>query len=230
MTMIRVLLITAMTATGLSCASSHITTTGPSAADRSLPQPSVVLVYDFAVFPEDVIVDTLGAAFMSDSSRQSEAAKIAYATANALSEQLVVKLLERGIPAECADASRVPPLHAIVLKGQFLTIDAGSRAKRMMIGLGAGSTELRAHVQAYQATPHGLVRIADAEAEGSKMPGMAIPLAGGAALGNLAASAVISGGMNIVKETRVAMDPDAERMATQIADRAEAFYQRQGWQ
>ena len=101
----------------------------------------------------------------------------------------------------------------------------------MTIGLGAGSTELRAHVQAYQATAHGLVRIAQAEAEakGSKMPGMAIPMAGGAAMGTLATSAVISGGMNILKETRGALNPDAERMAEQIAERAEAFYRRQGW-
>jgi len=197
----------------------------------SLPRPGVVLVYDFAVFPEDVVVDTLGSAFISDSTRQSEGAKIAYATANALSEHLVAKLRERGIAAERANASRVPPLNAIALKGQFLTIDAGSRVKRMTIGLGVGSTELRAHVQAYQATSRGLVRIAEAEAEakGSKMPGMAVPMAGGAAMGTLAASAVISGGMNIVKETRVALNPDAERMAESIAERAEAFYRRQGW-
>jgi transcription elongation factor len=101
----------------------------------------------------------------------------------------------------------------------------------MVIGFGAGSSELRAHVQAYQATEHGLQRIAKAEAEatGSKMPGMAIPVAGGAAMGSAATSAVISGGMNIVKETKGAMNPDAQRMAKEIAGRAKAFYVRQGW-
>lgn len=101
----------------------------------------------------------------------------------------------------------------------------------MIIGFGAGSSELRARVQAYQATQHGLRRLAEAEAEasGSKMPGMAIPVAGGAAMGTAATSAIISGGMNIAKETRGAMNPDAERMAKKIAERAKAFYVRQGW-
>jgi transcription elongation factor len=86
-------------------------------------------------------------------------------------------------------------------------------------------------VQAYQATQRGLRRIAEAEADasGSKMPGMAIPVAGGAAMGSAATSAVISGGMNIAKETKGALNPDAERMAKKIAERAKAFYVRQGW-
>jgi hypothetical protein len=61
------------------------------------------------------------------------------------------------------------------------------------------------------------------------MPGMAVPVAGGAIAGTAATSAVISGGMNIAKETRGAMNPDAARMAKKIADRAQAFYERQGW-
>ena len=39
----------------------------------------------------------------------------------------------------------------------------------------------------------------------------------------------ISGGMNIVKEARGSMDADAGHMTKEIAERAEAFYKRQGW-
>ena len=92
---------------------------------------------------------------------------------------------------------------------------------------------MRAEVaaQAYQATQYGLRRIAGAEvaSHGSRMPGMAVPMVGGAIAGTAATSAVISGGMNITKEVRGAMRDDAGRIAEEIASRAEAFYKRQGW-
>ena len=40
---------------------------------------------------------------------------------------------------------------------------------------------------------------------------------------------MISGGMNITKEIRGRGEADAERLAEEIAKRAEAFYKRQGW-
>jgi hypothetical protein len=215
---------------GLGCASAGVTTTDK-VADSSVVQPGVVLVYDFAVMPGDVVVDTFGSEFESEGKELSKDEKEAYATANVLSEKLVAYLQERGIPGERANSATRPPLNAILIKGQFVTIDAGSRIKRMVIGFGAGSSELRAMVQVYQATQQGLRRLASAEAEasGSKMPGMAVPVVGGAAAGSVATSAVISGGMAIARETKGAMAPDAGRMAKKIAERAEDFYKRQGW-
>ena len=191
----------------------------------------MVLVYDFAVGANDVVVDTLGHEFRSEAVQLSKEEEAAYATADSLSEQLVAKLRKRGISAERADNSSVPPLNALVIKGQFLTIDKGSRFKRMVIGFGAGSSELQVRAQAYQATGYGLRRLAAAEVDssGSKMPGMAVPMVGGAAVGTVATSAVISGGMAILRETRGAMHDDAGRIADEIAKRAEAFYRRQGW-
>lgn len=214
----------------LGCASAGVTTT-EKVDESTVARPSVVLVYDFAVMPGDVVVDTFGSEFESEGRVLSKEEKEAYATAHVLAEKLVAELKARGIPAERANSATRPPLDAILIKGQFVTINEGSRLKRMVIGFGAGSSELRAMVQVYQATPRGLRRIAEAEADasGSKMPGMAVPLAGGAVAGSLATSAVISGGMNIVRETKSAMAPDAERMAKQIAERAEGFYRRQGW-
>jgi len=225
------ILVSGLIAIGLGCASAGVTTIPGTRDDAMLPQPSVVYIYDFAVSANDVVVDTLGAEFMSEGEKLSEEERQAYATANALSEAIVAELRKQGINAMRANDGDIPPLHALVLKGQFITINEGSRFKRMLIGFGAGSSELRANVQAYQATERGLRRIAEAEAEasGSKMPGMAVPVAGGAAMGSAATSAVISGGMNIAKETRSAMNPDAQRMAEKIAERAKAFYVRQGW-
>ncbi|MCH8083734.1 MAG: DUF4410 domain-containing protein [Myxococcales bacterium] len=225
------ILISGLTAVGMGCASAGVTSVVRPSDGSMLQRPGVLLVYDFAVAANDVMIDTLGAQFMSEGEKLTEKEQTARATANAFSVALVEQLRNDGINAQRAERGDIPPLHALVLKGQFITIDEGSRAKRMIIGFGAGSSELRARVQAYQATQSGLRRIAEAEAEasGSKMPGMAIPVAGGAAMGTAATSAVISGGMNIAKETRGAMNPDAQRMAKKIAERAKAFYVRQGW-
>jgi hypothetical protein len=220
-----------MAATAMGCASAAVTPT-PGTADQSmLPRPGVVMVFDFAVRADDVMVDTLGAEFMNEGEILTEEEQTARATASAFSTALVEQLRNKGINAQHANDGDVPPLHAILLKGQFITIDKGSRLKRMVIGFGAGSSELRARVQVYQATQHGLRRIVEAEAEakGSKTPGMAVPVGAGAAMGSVATSAIISGGMNVARETRGAMNPDAERMAKKIAERAKAFYVRQGW-
>ncbi len=129
----------ALIAFALGCASSGITP-AVQATGESIPRPTVLLVYDFAVGPNDVVVETLGHQFQKEATKRSKEEETAYATTHSLSEQLVAKLGERGIAAERAEDSRVPPLHALVLKGQFLTIEKGSRFKRMVIGFGAGST------------------------------------------------------------------------------------------
>ena len=126
-------------ALAVGCASSKLSPT-QTASSEQIPQPGVLLVYDFAVGPDDVVVDTLGHEFQSEATELTKEQKTAYATAASLSEQLVEKLTKRGIAAERSDDGRVPPLHAIVIKGQFLTINKGSRVKRMVIGFGAGST------------------------------------------------------------------------------------------
>jgi len=187
----------------------------------TLTRPPVVLVYDFATHPED------------ERGREStrEDSERAIATANSLSEQTVEKLREKGIHAERASAGTAPPLHAFLLKGQFVTIDAGSRIQRMVIGFGAGASELEVRVQVYQQMAAGPRRIARAEvdAHGSRKPGMAVPIAGGAAAGSAAVSAAVSGGMTLVTEKRGGMDQDAGNLAKQIAERAEIFWKEQGW-
>jgi hypothetical protein len=217
--------------TGLACASAKVENVQRYAEGERLPQANVLLVYDFAVTPGDVVSDTLGSAFGRSTSPSSKDIAQAREVADLLASQIVAKLRERGINGERASYDRVPPLNALVLKGQFITVDEGNRAKRMVIGFGAGSSELRIQAQVYQATQSGMRRIARAEAKatGSKTPGMAVPVAGGAAAGTAATSAVISGGMNVTREIRGGLDKDAGRLAEEIADRAEAFYKRQGW-
>lgn len=218
-------------ALALGCASSSVTPGRRYVGDEPLPRPGVVLIYDFAVDPTDVVVDAFGPEFATGQGEGGERAEFGRAVARSLSEQLVAKLRKRGIRAERAFDQSVPPVNALILKGQFLSVDEGDRAKRMVIGFGAGGSELLARVQVYQATQTGLRRIAEAEAaaKSAKTPGLAHSVGVGAAAGAAATSAVISGGMNVKTEVRGSLEADAGRMAEEIAGRAEAFYRRQGW-
>ncbi len=215
----------------LGCAGAKVKPGQRYAEDEALPEPPVLIVYDFAVSPEEAVQDHLGSEYSPSPDPPSKELKHARQVAATLSDQLVKKLNKRGVHAERADDATPPPMNAMVLKGQFVSIDKGSRLARMVIGFGAGASKLRVNVQAYQATEYGLRRIAQVEGEtkGSKMPGMAVPMAGGAAMGTLATSAVISGGMNIAQEVQGRMTADAGRLADAIAKRAAAFYKRQGW-
>jgi len=101
----------------------------------------------------------------------------------------------------------------------------------MIIGFGAGMTELRARGQVYQVTEARLQRISEGEghSHGDRMPGMAVPVGVGAVAGRVVTSVIISGGMNIVQEISGELKNDVSRLADQIAERAVDFYTRQGW-
>jgi hypothetical protein len=191
----------------------------------------VLLVYDFAVDANDVVTDTFGPNFIQDTNNPSEDAASARAVAWSLSETIVQELSKRGIRAQRASSETAPPLNAVVAKGQFLTIEEGDRVVRMAIGFGLGAEHIRVRVQIYQATEQGLRRVAESESEahGDRMPGMAVPVGAGAAMGHAARSAAISGGMNVIQEVTGGIDATVQNLAEELAERAVSFYTRQGW-
>lgn len=213
----------------IGCGGASVGSVDRTADEATLARPAVLLVYDFAVTADDLTVDALGTEFAAGGDNPNLDRD--HQVARDLSAQIVAQLKERGINAEWASDARQPQPTAIAFRGQFLNIDEGSRLKRMVIGFGAGNAELRVRVQVYQAGTFGLRRIVEAEANttGSRMPGMAVPVGAGAAVGSAATSAAISGGMNVATEVRGRMSADIARLAGLIADRTEAFYKRRGW-
>ena len=197
-------------------------------AEGPRPHPPVLLIYDFATSPNEALAQAYGSEFASPSAETNE---LAHKTAQTLSQELQKKLTANGINARRASSGFVPQVNAMIIKGEFLTVDKGSRLLRMTIGFGAGATHLRVRAHAYQAREWELQRIAEAEvkAQGNRMPGMAGPVCIGAATGNAARSAVISGGMNVAQEVTGGLDKDAGRIAGEIAERVKQFYKRQGW-
>jgi len=197
-----------------------------------LPMPDRVLVYDFAVSPEQVRLDrglsARAAAAAEGASRTEQEIATGRKVASALSEHLVKEIRNLGLDAERAAGPRQQRNNDLAIEGHFLSIDEGNRTERTVIGLGAGRTDVRAEVLVYQ---NGLlVEQLEADAKSGAKPGMAETMGAGAAAGNLATSAVMSAGMAGASEAFGAnADADAARMAKKLAQQLAAFFARKGW-
>ena len=186
----------------------------------SLPKPDSIVVYYFAVSPDEVQLDRgLGpklAAMVKDvpvSDQEREAGhKVAYTLAN----DLVEELANQGLSAQ--RTGDVPPglTNLLEIRGQFVSIDQGNRTKRNVIGLGAGRSDVQTHVQVYMVTPRGhrLIEEFDTEAKSGYKPGMAETMGAGVVAGHIATSAALSAGGAAASEVLGAdVEADARRTA-----------------
>lgn len=95
-----------------------------------------------------------------------------------------LELVEGSIPEPGQPAPRVGD---ITILGYFVSVNPGSIAKRMALGLGSGAAELSTVLEVYLMTDKGLRRLGSVElnSTGPKTPGEALPLAVTVATGNL---------------------------------------------
>jgi hypothetical protein len=198
-------------------------------AEEPINQPPLLLVYDFSVHPDDVVVDAFGPAFLPAPTKHAEPPNREQRVANTLAAAMVEKLRAGGIRAERAGARTTPPREAILVKGQFVTVNGDGSAPRMAIGLGSDASMLRVQVQAYRVTESGdLRRIAEREVGGEGIvvepsPGQPRPPA------RPATPALIAGGLTFVLRSQANVEADTERLAELFAERAIEFYRHQGW-
>ena len=201
-----------------------------------LPRPERILVYDFAVSPDEVtLTKGLGPDIMNALNgppRTARELKVGHAAANALAEELVKRIREFGLPAERAAGYPVNALNSLLIEGQILSVDQGNRTERVVIGLGAGRTEVKANVQVYEETPEGRRNVEDfvAQEKSGHKPGMGEMMGIGALAGHLLTSTILSGSLTAIGETSWAtVEADAKRMAKKVADDLGQFFVAQGW-
>ena len=201
-----------------------------SQGDEPRSRPQAFLIYDFAVDPEDVMVDTTGLT-SGDEASTAERLTEGKKWANALSESLVRQFVEKGITARRATGSTHIPLNAIAVKGQFISIDEGDEIKRTTIGFGAGAEDVSVMVQVYQMRKAGLMRISEIEAEGHgrKTPGVAGPAAVAVGAG-MVVGLVVSSAMNLKSEAvDGSMQSTVDDIAEELVQRGVNYYKKRGW-
>jgi len=223
------LLLAALASLSLACPKSEVEVTqraGP------LPRPDVILVRDFAVTPDDVKLDkglTASIGLQIEGRTQSEEQiRVGRQAADQLAAKIVDALNERGINAARGRGRPVITQNTVILVGEFLTVDEGSRTARLIVGFGLGATELRTRIEAYRAGQ----RIAAAEtlSKSGAKPGAAVTLGVGAAAGTAATAAAVAAGTATASEVFSAnVEADIRRTADAIADQIRDAYRERGW-
>lgn len=230
-TTIAVLVITFMIT---ACAKTTVTARRTSAGDEVLSKPNRIIVYSFAATPEDIPEDAAVRGLYKKRSvpQTPDEIRLGRQLGDKIAEELVQEILKFDMPAERSQAGPPAGTGNLIIKGEFVSIDAGDRLKRMLIGFGQGATELKTIVEAYMITSEGPRKLGSREitAAGGKMPGMLVPVLGGAAAGQAGKAAVVSGSMNVAQELGPeSLGGAAKRTAQEIAkELAKEFYQ-QGW-
>lgn len=204
-------------------------------AFEQLPRPDRVLVYNFAVTPQEVQLDAVGSAITStfdgtaDSKQEVE---VGHAVADALAKHLVSSINNMGLYAKRASGPVPPTGVDLLILGQLVSIDQGSAAERMIIGLGAGRSDVEAHAQIYQSkADHKIpVETMTGDAKSTLMPGAAETMGVGALTGHLLVSAAITAGSQVANQTLSAnVDSEAGRLGDNIADKLQTLFVDQGW-
>jgi len=243
----------------MSCAKATVTARQTYAENENLPKPDRIIVYDFAATPEEVPADDPFIGLYDKSTRPQTADEVILGRklGAEIAGELVKEILALGMPAERSSTGLTPGIGDLLIKGVFVSIDEGSRLKRIIIGFGSGAGELKTFVEIYQITTEGPRPLVSEEikATGGKMPGMlfAVPaavLAGPAALSMAAVAApgpaaaaaasgpaaavgqstVTSGGTNVASE----LGPErigaaAKKTAKEITNALTRIFARHGW-
>lgn len=214
------------------CASTKI-------ADRDTYQgpkigrPDRILVYDFAASPADLPA-------WSDAARQHANTAVAGTPeeletgrklGREISSQLITSIRQMGLNAVSA-VDQNPRKGDAMLIGYFESVDTGSAAKRILIGFGSGSAELKTRVEGYAVTDEGIRRLGGGtvDSAGSKGPGAVVPIAVTIATAN-PIGLVVSGAVKATGELsgRTTIEGSAKRSAEAITEELRTAFERHGW-
>jgi hypothetical protein len=202
---------------------------------KTLPPPTQILVYDFAVNPSEISADSAAAGELrgagQDPYHNEQKTSLEHQIASMVADKLVEDLRDLNLPAARwhGPAPAGPGIYTI--EGQFVTIDEGNPAMRMIIGFGAGGTEIKTLVQVYASEAAGkrVLAEADVSSESSKAPGLAATLPVGSAISGVAAASAIQTGVGVVREINTDVRDGAEETAEAIVDLMKPRLEKLGW-
>lgn len=232
---VRLMVIAALLSTTLVSACTSVSVAPEAGAMQQLRRPDRVLVYTFAVTPEEIQLDAVGSAIARnlDGTADSEQEKeVGRAVANALAKHLVSTINDMGLYAQRASGPVPPEGIDLLIMGQLVSIDEGSAAERMIIGLGAGRSQVEAHAQIYESGAGKTIAVESmtGTAKSSLMPGAAETMGIGAITGHLLVSTAITAASQGVNQTLSAnVEAEAGRLGDKLADQLKNLFIQQGW-
>ncbi|MGE5305139.1 MAG: DUF4410 domain-containing protein [Alphaproteobacteria bacterium] len=179
------------------CAETTVTPTFR--ATRGLSRPDRVLVFDFAVTPEEA-----GAERQSGVAPQTaEDVRVGRSLARALSANLVAELRSRGIEAERAADAAAPGDTTASVRGRFLR-SGGSDSSVTTVGFVLRGGQVRTRVQLFQGTGLKMQLVGEGET-------------------------TTPSGLKPGATAEATIDADARRTAQALAERIAGYYRQEGW-
>lgn len=169
-------------------------------ASRGLPRPDRVLVFDFAVTPEEAGVERRSGL----TAQSEEDVRVGKALARALSTNLVSELRSRGIEADRVGDAAAPGATTVSIKGRFLDGDGSDSTTNVPVGFTLRGTQTRTRIQLIQGTELKLHVVGEGEtvSRSDLKPGAGV---------------------------EAAVDLEARRIAQALVERVADYYRQEGW-
>lgn len=196
----------------------------------TLSQPEQVLIHDFTYSDDDVTMDNSHAArlhrrLMSQFGKDDDSteAVLAKTVQTAFSDALTSELKKLNLPAQnAAGVAATGKGVNLVVEGEFVEINEGNEAKRVLIGLGRGRSDIKAHITISSVGEGGSTVVLDfnIDSESKKMPGAVITSGGSLAVGSAE---------NAFGDRKSKVGADATRMGTMVAKQIAGLMKDQKW-
>ncbi len=215
------------------CASAKVTERESYEGQR-IARPDRIIVHDFAASAADIPPGSAVAGLYAPPAiaPTAEEVDLGRKVGAQVAQELVTEIRTLGLPAVQAAGQPGARVGDLVIMGYFEAVDSGSAVKRIALGFGSGSADLKTVVEGYLMTASGLRRLGSGEIDsgGGKGPGIALPLAMAVASGNpiglvVSTAAKAQGEMS----GRTTIEGAAKRTAKEIADQLQVAFRRQGW-
>jgi len=217
------------------CASSQTAQRQSYAAQEQIPRPGRIIVYDISATPSDIPATAAitGSYNQRPAPQTAEEIRLGRQLGARVAANLVRNILDMGMPAQQAGHGPPPQMGDVLITGQFISIDEGDRAKRVLIGFGKGSGKLQTHIEGYLVTPEGhrLLGSRQIATAGAKKPGLILPGIVTVATSN-PAGLIISSALTVKgekKEGSETLEGAARRTADEMAKELKTIFRRQGW-
>lgn len=218
------------------CASSSVLPGYESPVAASDSRPKVVLVYPFDV-PPDVVTENQspivkGIKALRSDTPEARQAELSREVQERMAQDLVDGINRLGLPSQLGDPSVAPPHGAVVVGGQFTSVNEGNRLRRNIIGFGAGKSTVDVYVTMAQVGASGTttLMVFATHADSGAMPGAIVTGGAGAAAG--AGAGVVVGtnvGLAAIKSYRSQVEELASKSADQVIAHLSQYFAQHGW-
>jgi hypothetical protein len=215
------------------CASTKVSDRETYSAGK-LPRPAQIIVYDFVTTPDGVAPDSAlaGQTAAPATPPTAEQVELEKQVGMQIAEELAANIRAMGLSSVRAIPQTVAQENDIMIRGYLLAVEEGSQLKRVTLGFGSGSSELKTLVEGYQMTASGPRKLGQGsiDAAGGKMPGGALGVAALLVTHNPVGLAVQAGVQGYGEYTGSAkIQGRAKQAAKEIADQLKIRFKEEGW-